>query len=106
MNPISTDENLLFLAFCADTCNDIEIISIGNSSIYFTDRIDSRRDTIMMGLHKTDTGRYFFRRYIHSDKTDMETLDMFVLKQTHETKKFNDMKQAIEAYSSYRFNVL
>ena len=58
MNNISTIENLMFLAFCDETCNDVTVISRGNSSIYFKDRIDFRPETIMFGLHKMDDGRY------------------------------------------------
>jgi len=104
-NIISTIDNLLFLAFCADTCNDVTIISRGNSSIYFKDRIDSRRKTIMFGLHKMYDGKYFFKRYVHSEETDMETKNMFIADH-NKTVYFNNMSDAIKAYSDYRFNVL
>jgi len=105
MNIISTIENLMFLAFCDETCNDVTVISRGNSSIFFKDRIDSRRKTIMFGLHKMDDGRYFFKRYVHSNETDMESKDMFIVDH-NKTAFFNDMSSAIKAYSDYRFNVL
>ncbi len=104
-NIISTIENLMFLAFCAETCNDVTVISRGNSSIYFKDRIDSRRKTIMFGLHKMTDGSYFFKRYVHSNETDMEAKDMFVADHNN-TVYFSNMSNAIKAYSDYRFNVL
>jgi len=105
MNIISTIENLMFLTFCAETCNDVTVVSRGNSSIYFKDRIDSRPETIMFGLHKMDNGSYFFKRYVHSEETDMEAKDMFVVDH-NKTAYFSNMSNAINAYSTYRFNVL
>lgn len=104
-NNISTIDNLMFLAFCDETCNDVTVISRGNSSIYFKDRIDFRPETIMFGLHKMDDGRYFFKRYVHSDTVDMESKDMFIADH-NKTAYFSDMSNAIKAYSDYRFNVL
>jgi len=103
-NQISIVENFLFLQFCAETCNDIAIVSRNASSIFFRDRADFRTETIMFGLHRTDDGRYFFIRYIHSDVTDMESIDMFL----KDGKKvlFDTMEKAIAAYSMYRFDVL
>ena len=105
MNIISAVEILMFLAFCDETCNDVTVISRGDSSIYFKDRIDSRPETIMFGLHKMADGSYFFKRYVHSDETDMETKDMFVVDH-NKTAYFSNMSNAIKAYSNYRFNVL
>lgn len=103
-NQISIVENFLFLQFCAETCNDIAIVSRNASSIFFRDRADFRTETIMFGLHRTDDGRYFFIRYIHSDVTDMESIDMFV--KNGEKVLFDTMEKAIAAYSMYRFDVL